>query len=592
MRGGKDGSGVIPGGETPARSPTGLVGPETGNSMGKGRSHDPARLPSLEKAKTLVRKQGKTIGPGITYTKKELDESRANADRAGLGFYGIHDDATLTSVLNGGKYNPLDAAVPPPTNPGNPDTDDEMEKRKSIRAPVAGAGPMIGGGEPQPQRPVLAISNYFRFCHKYNRREVQPYYDHLLAKIRGYLKSEEEEDEIVKINAMQVMTASMHHADSGVSRKKILKEYPSFFRAHMIDLFGDDNLRGIFNVHLCDTYLECDRRNFKDLNDFVREVELPSESSSFDIFDVQDRNIQDQLTNFVKNNSINFIYFIGGETHWLNRQLTLCKFKEVLNSLKDTKIVFGGFSAGLINLGSSSYITACKNYKFPSNTYFDDVSDLCDADGKRIAVIDEFSGPDVNNPKCAPESTDQPVHKIKYDTLGVSPHVYFPHFDMAYINFLEDVGSTCGDNANRNKANPNIVLTDGMMAYTDESGYTGFIFAEPDIEVVLSKVVEDETITESQTYSRVLETLGDWSVVDENKDSFQKYGPELLAYCHSLLSIPLDHQIGMKENDGNSSDEESGARIVPRGGGGARSSNICGAVVGLVIAVAAAFVRR
>ena len=513
MRGGKDSYGLTQGKES-SRVAEKLILPD------KGKSLVPEGETTVLKAGRSLHKKVTQIGT-VKYTHEELEKVRANAKYAGLGFYGIHDDDTLRTVLNGGDYDPLSDNIPPPVME---ETFREIivrrremsseEQVKPGKKPIPPLPKKFRGGTPphppphpppQQQRPVLAISNYANFCQRCNRQNMTPYYEGLRTRVFGYLKEDEQEEEDVTINAMHVMTAPMHRAGSVRPREHYLKHFPALFRAHMIDLFGNDRFGGFFNVHFCDPGLECVVGDpvIGSMNDFVNKVALPSGNSSFDVFKVDHVTIKDDIINFIKENGINLIYFIGGETHWLNRQLTKCKFKEVLEGLEDAKIVFGGYSAGLINLGSSSYITACKNFMYPDSEYFDDVSDLCDAEGQRIADIDVMSGPKEEEPGCAPYSIGDMGTEIKYDTLGVSPHVYFPHFDLSYINFLEYVEDEC-------KKTANIVLTDGMMAYTNENGYTSFIFADIAVHRVLENGNNEFKIGETESYSAVIDALGDW----------------------------------------------------------------------------------
>jgi hypothetical protein len=178
------------------------------------------------------------------------------------------------------------------------------------------------------------------------------------------------------------------------------------------------------------------------------------------VIDVSDspENSADALFDFL--HSTDVIFFVGGETHWLNRQLSRCGFWESVISCRDHQqkhLVFGGYSAGLINLGASTRFTADKVFL---RLKADDFKDLHDVYGDFLPC-----GIDLAN-KCIESSTKYPptwndCRNVWFGAMSLcGDKVFFvPHYN--YSNFEKHM-----DNY-KTSLSP-IRITDDMIFYIDE----------------------------------------------------------------------------------------------------------------------------
>jgi hypothetical protein len=132
-----------------------------------------------------------------------------------------------------------------------------------------------------------------------------------------------------------------------------------------------------------------------------------------------------------------------------------------------------------------------------------------------------------------------------------------------------------------------------MMAYTDEDGYTCFIFADPNIEKVLFENREKLSFGTQANITGVVGTLQDLWKPEQDHAWIVTYAREIVAYLYSCLSIPLDQQmVLLKDGAGSSGSDALNEDLSRLSFGGAKDSKICGTIIGLVVAVALAFVKR
>jgi hypothetical protein len=242
--------------------------------------------------------------------------------------------------------------------------------------------------------------------------------------------------------------------------------------------------------------------------------------------------------------------------------------------------VISGNSAGLINIGKTSYVTACKNYAFlNAPQVHDDVEDLCTDKGVRIGKdCQPKQDPKYMVKTCPPNTlrVGKLRQKIKYDTLGVIDLIYFPHFSIRDNEFLEYVEKECGIDISRRCMR----LTDHMMAYT-YNDQTSYIFGDPQIQEALNGDQFAEIRTNQQLQpSQVLNIIVQWWGDPNRNSSIQSGQEELLAYLYSCSSIPESKQKSILTD------------YNPGSYGGGRYSNMYGTIIGLAIVVTLAFMDR
>jgi hypothetical protein len=527
--------------------------------------------------------------------KTNIRLTRAHLYDVGLGFYGMDSDIILNGVLTGKKYSKdgreydfskLNDRIDYLRSNGKwrekrNGIEQKMKKKRNGIGTLGGAPPDTAGK----YWPVFAISNYSYFQNKCMYDEVKPYYWGLRDKIYTYINNFEyvqgpRTPPRTIINAMHVITAPLYYGRSDETRITSLNCLPKSFSIQMREILGEEVcIINSYHVHLCDINLECNPNSaFTDMQSFIDSVKLPDPyyddnkmDSFFEIFDVNQELITDQLIQFMNKNQINFIYFVGGETHWLNRQLTKCNFKQVLESHGQThNFVLSGNSAGIINIGQSSYVTACKNYKLMKDA--DDISVLCNAKGEIIMT-----------PACLPKQQCAPIicgiEEIKYDTLGVKPLTYFPHYKDN--QFLDDLISSGCSQTGVDIKNRCMRLTNYMMAYTNEDDMTSYIFADPNIHDFVNNEHFDTIRNGLPDDVDVIEILDYWyeHIADDPDLDIDDIHAEMLAYLYSCASIPKSKQTTLLL------EEESYY------GGAKTKSNIYGTIFGLAIVSTLAFVN-
>lgn len=81
------------------------------------------------------------------------------------------------------------------------------------------------------------------------------------------------------------------------------------------------------------------------------------------------------------------IFFVGGETHWLNRQIKKTSLKTRIDNMLQNDLnkpfVFGGFSAGIINTGKVTTLAAAKRTMTGNGDFLGNISD---ADGNVMSM--------------------------------------------------------------------------------------------------------------------------------------------------------------------------------------------------------------
>lgn len=526
--------------------------------------------------------------------KTKIVETRAMLKKIGVGFNGIDDDDFMQKIIEGRTTQPYEGDIYPnpntfsisPTEISIDETelaailqqkDIEIKARREQRNKeiinrtmgiVEKKKNQVGGTGPAsleaPLKPVLAMSNYSNFRDN-AVKETHKYLQYIQTRINNYLNINDANN---TIHAMVVITAPLQHAGNrtDASRLQLLESLPTSLSFQLGELLGlsiQENKVKKFNfyfVHLCDHLIECkDSAVFKDMSSFEPLVKLPKHDnmlSSFHIFDVNSGNVTTDILDFMNDNKINFLFLTGGETHWLNRQLTKCNFKYALARYKN-KIVVSGNSAGIINIGNSSYVTASKNYKEPTEKCFDDVRDLCDEKGERInSSCGTKKPPQGRNPVdfyassewCPPNKCND--LNIKYNTLCFHNLTYFPHFADYDTDFISNVINKCLNLTGKNFQC--MRLSDNMMAFT-EGHLTSYIFSNPKVyDCIGAEIFRD--IRENKL-NKLNEPNYDESIrIESLYEVWQDQYPELLdfeddikAYLHSCSTIPENRQTNVQE---------------------------------------------
>ena len=402
--------------------------------------------------------------------------------------------------------------------------------------------------------PVLAISNYAEFISNADLDALKPYYEGLRREINDYLGAE--------INVMHILTAGVHHDNSTRSlerRRNVLLYGPRALEKTMQELLGA-GINNFHHVHICDKRMECQLpKSLSTVN--LEGFKNIANIDHFTTFDCDAPNTAQDLYAFMTEKKINFLFLLGGETHWLNKQLTRVEFKDVLHKYKNEghKLVLGGSGAGIINIGTSSFITAYKAYSEPGMPH-DDLRDLCDDRGRAMedACLGFVKPPEI----CNIHGVD---FRIKYDTLGFSPFVYFPHY--------RDEGEASSDNkyidgsmVRQRKFLDCIRLTDKMMAFT-RNGKTSFIFSQPRVHNLVADPLFAAITAKPKAYGMARRIFMTWYHLElaENRDHALVAG-DMLAYLYSCASVPESKRLDIRTTVG-----------------GAKSSSIFGMIIGLAI---------
>ena len=214
-------------------------------------------------------------------------------------------------------------------------------------------------------------------------------------------------------------------------------------------------------------------------------------------------------------NRIGVVFFVGGETHWLHRQLRLFGFETALQTLREdgVKLVLAGNSAGCINLGASTYITASKSYADGRGSYFNERDDvlgnLCDENGKILDLP-----PSMDSNECPPATVkvcdrDIPIH---YDGLRAAPYTFYPHFKNDRDGILStNYHLTCTESPEGSV----LFIDESAMCYISESSIYTFYHRE--------------TYPSRMTIDRLndYETMKAETMIDEIQRSPVEYGTEI-----------------------------------------------------------------
>lgn len=170
------------------------------------------------------------------------------------------------------------------------------------------------------------------------------------------------------------------------------------------------------------------------------------------------------LEKFINEMGINMIYCAGGETHWLNRQMKENKLFETLNKPEFNRIVWSGFSAGIINAGNTTAMAAEKVFNRQINP------------GRLIrgvGAVDDITVIKSKTPTrkfCKVYKTENNQIKLEYeqtpddcDMTGANwfrNGVVFPHYNPLWMEMIIDVMS-------KGKKNPHFKDVDKLLIMAD-----------------------------------------------------------------------------------------------------------------------------
>lgn len=180
------------------------------------------------------------------------------------------------------------------------------------------------------------------------------------------------------------------------------------------------------------------------------------------------------LEEFIRHMDINMIYCAGGETHWLNRQMKENKLFETLNKSEFNRIVWSGFSAGVINAGTTTAMAAEKVFNMHANP-------------KRllrgVGAVDDITvikSKDPNKKFCEVyNKIENNTIKLEYyqtpedcDMTGANwfcNGVVFPHYNPLWMEMIIDVMSKGNSNPHFKDVDKLLIMADGECVHNLQS---------------------------------------------------------------------------------------------------------------------------
>ena len=217
------------------------------------------------------------------------------------------------------------------------------------------------------------------------------------------------------------------------------------------------------------------------------------------VFNVNDSTAPRELSE--KLGRTDAVFFVGGETHWLNRQIKKMKLKQSIHDLNriDRKIVFCGNSAGLINLGLATSFAAAKRVFDPDGLDGDYIGDLSDKDGNMMVpgTADPYMGSRLLPTTTWSESADSQV-PIDYAGLGRRPFVFFPHYTYSWDGTIQECAELHGPFQDEDtRLEPELSIELDVVRITDTmlllfgTNETHCIFADPRYQKYVHKLASD-----------------------------------------------------------------------------------------------------
>ena len=324
--------------------------------------------------------------------------------------------------------------------------------------------------------PVIALSNFEAFEARtpggVRRSGHVETFEKLQSYLRGYLGLD---DDNTPINVLYVPTACFHHSKTsktiyervchmdhtcGVAQSQMrgmFGEKTNVYMGHFYDpvLEGHDlkeltrdQIQTYYNEALalrllldtkgfqrqrllCPSRLCNEGVNKNDIYDYgfehLFELHGATRSCAINVNADDPEKPKEKLEQFIDANNIHVIYFVGGVTHWLQRQLKKIQFRKMLENLdkQRKKLVLSGNSAGAINLGVSTYLTAAKK-TWSHWEHSDPIMDLSDEKGTiNTSIVDEY-----------PATQENPPIGVDYAGMAAAPFVFFPHYVYTWESYL------------------------------------------------------------------------------------------------------------------------------------------------------------
>jgi hypothetical protein len=176
------------------------------------------------------------------------------------------------------------------------------------------------------------------------------------------------------------------------------------------------------------------------------------------------------LENFIKEMNINMIYCAGGETHWLNKQMKENHLFETLKKPDFNKIVWSGFSAGIINAGNTTAMAAEKVFNIKANKdrllrgvgAVDDVTVIkSKTQGKRFCEVYDIKDDNQSTLVNTKTPDDCDMTGANWFHNGV----VFPHYNPLWMEMIIDVMSQGKENIHFKDVDKLLIMADGECVY-------------------------------------------------------------------------------------------------------------------------------
>ena len=357
-------------------------------------------------------------------------------------------------------------------------------------APAAAAEAAGGGGE---KLSALLFSNLRSFCESLTDDNSVFIRDKILPAIAPGKES---------INILHIVTAPLSASminQSDEALRKLCRGVATasetlrqFFSGVFLDYDAQPLERGVkvFHLHLYDPDSQPDERLIDEFagscGEDVSEAETVLHLLGWMKADGQDDggkydgNIeaqQEQLVSILTDNDINTVFCAGGETHWLRARLAAAGCLDLESSAllaRKNELVWSGFSAGSIIMGSTTKLCASKNFSpltNPERLYphpeFDDIGMLL-AEG--------------NNGPCAfPRDGSVPTEPppdCEYGGLGIVDATVVPHYDYGRFEAL-------------------IQKDDRVFRICDPMCYAIHLVPDDPLSVVSNKPYDEDTLAAS-----------------------------------------------------------------------------------------------
>jgi hypothetical protein len=178
------------------------------------------------------------------------------------------------------------------------------------------------------------------------------------------------------------------------------------------------------------------------------------------------------IESFISQMKINMIYCAGGETHWLHRQMKANGMFNILQ--KQPKIIWSGFSAGVINAGYTTAMAAEKVFNIlanPSRKTGEDAS----ADDITALQKDDGSGDDCKVYEINVNGSQPPSLTLKHertpktcDTKAANWYncgIVYPHFREKWGPMILDVLSKKNASVHFKDIKKIMILADGECVH-------------------------------------------------------------------------------------------------------------------------------